>query len=164
MLLGYRSRMRDSLSVFWEEIRYWKILFSSEHLLLTKGTIFYLPCSALLVCFRFSCSCLTGSDATKYEFGRPMGVFLKTWKHDWVASHWTSSYCVRFQVLTVASMKFRIVFWDVLPCKIIVDQRFRRTCCLHLQGWSLISRHPRRQFWSSYWINSRKYSFALQVL
>jgi hypothetical protein len=28
---------------------------------------------------------------------------------------------VRFQVLTAPSMKFRIVFWDVLPCKIIVD-------------------------------------------
>jgi hypothetical protein len=27
---------------------------------------------------------------------------------------------VRFQVLTAASMKFRIVFWDVLPCKINV--------------------------------------------
>jgi len=26
---------------------------------------------------------------------------------------------------------FRIVFWDVLPCKIIVDRRFRGTCCLH---------------------------------
>jgi hypothetical protein len=32
---------------------------------------------------------------------------------------------VRFQVLTAASMMFRIVFWDVLPCKIIVDRRFR---------------------------------------
>jgi hypothetical protein len=30
-------------------------------------------------------------------------------------------------------MKFRIVFWDVLPCKIIVDRRFRGTCCLHHQ-------------------------------
>jgi hypothetical protein len=29
---------------------------------------------------------------------------------------------VRFQVLTTASMMFRIVFWDVLPCKIIVDR------------------------------------------
>jgi hypothetical protein len=29
---------------------------------------------------------------------------------------------------------FRIVFWDVLPCKIIVDRRFRGTCCLHHQG------------------------------
>jgi hypothetical protein len=28
---------------------------------------------------------------------------------------------VRFQVLTAASMKFRFVFWDVLPCKMIVD-------------------------------------------
>jgi hypothetical protein len=27
---------------------------------------------------------------------------------------------VRFQVLTAASMKFRFVLWDVLPCKIIV--------------------------------------------
>jgi hypothetical protein len=31
-------------------------------------------------------------------------------------------------------MKFRIVFWDVLPCKIIVDRRFRVTCCLNHQG------------------------------
>jgi hypothetical protein len=30
---------------------------------------------------------------------------------------------VRFQVLTAASMMFRIVFWDVLPRKKIVDQR-----------------------------------------
>jgi hypothetical protein len=32
---------------------------------------------------------------------------------------------VRFQVLTAASMKFGFVFWDVLPCKVIVDRRFR---------------------------------------
>jgi hypothetical protein len=38
---------------------------------------------------------------------------------------------VRFQVLTAESMKFRIVFWDVLPCKMIVDRRFRGMCCLH---------------------------------
>jgi hypothetical protein len=36
---------------------------------------------------------------------------------------------MRFQVLTAASMKFRFVFWDVLPCKIIVGRRFRGTCC-----------------------------------
>jgi hypothetical protein len=30
-------------------------------------------------------------------------------------------------------MKFRYVFRDVLPCKIIVDRRFRGTCCLHHQ-------------------------------
>jgi hypothetical protein len=30
--------------------------------------------------------------------------------------------------------KFRFVFWDVLPCKMIVDRRFRGTCYLHHQG------------------------------
>jgi hypothetical protein len=30
---------------------------------------------------------------------------------------------MRFQVLTAASMMFRVVFWDMLPCKIIVDRR-----------------------------------------
>jgi hypothetical protein len=34
--------------------------------------------------------------------------------------------CVRFQVLTAATMKFRIVFWDVLPCKMIVVNYFTR--------------------------------------
>jgi hypothetical protein len=33
---------------------------------------------------------------------------------------------VRFQVLTAASMMFGIVFWDVLPCKMIVDNHFTR--------------------------------------
>jgi hypothetical protein len=41
---------------------------------------------------------------------------------------------VRFQVLTAASMMFRIVFWDVLQFKIIVDRRFRDAYCLHYQG------------------------------
>jgi hypothetical protein len=36
---------------------------------------------------------------------------------------------VRFQVLTAASMMFRVVFWDILPCKMIVDLRQTR---LHL--------------------------------
>jgi hypothetical protein len=43
-------------------------------------------------------------------------------------------YSVRFQVLTAASMMFRIVLWDVLPCKMIVDRRFRGAYCLHHQG------------------------------
>jgi hypothetical protein len=29
---------------------------------------------------------------------------------------------------------FRAVFWDILPCKIIVDRRFRGAYCLHHQG------------------------------
>jgi hypothetical protein len=40
---------------------------------------------------------------------------------------------VRFQVLTAASMKFR-VFWDILPSsQIDVDRRFTGACCLHHQ-------------------------------
>jgi hypothetical protein len=34
---------------------------------------------------------------------------------------------------TLLIVKFRFVFWDVLSCKIIVDRRFRGTCCLHHQ-------------------------------
>jgi hypothetical protein len=45
----------------------------------------------------------------------------------------TQGIVVRFQVLTAASMKFRFVIWDVLPCKIIVDRRFT-ICCHHHQG------------------------------
>jgi hypothetical protein len=33
---------------------------------------------------------------------------------------------VRFQVLTAASMMFRAVFWDILPCKMIVDHFTRQ--------------------------------------
>jgi hypothetical protein len=40
-------------------------------------------------------------------------------------------------------MMFRIVFWDVLPCKIIVDRRFRG------QQLFYTAVHPRRQFWTS---------------
>jgi hypothetical protein len=35
----------------------------------------------------------------------------------------------------IFEMMFRIVFWDVLPCKMIVDRRFRGAYCLHHQGW-----------------------------
>jgi hypothetical protein len=27
-------------------------------------------------------------------------------------------------------MLFRVVFWDILPCKMIVDRRFRGAYCL----------------------------------
>jgi hypothetical protein len=29
---------------------------------------------------------------------------------------------------------FRVVFWDILPCKMIVDRGFRGAYCLHHQG------------------------------
>jgi hypothetical protein len=31
-------------------------------------------------------------------------------------------------------MMFRAVFWVILPCKMIVDRRFRGAYCLHHQG------------------------------
>jgi len=41
---------------------------------------------------------------------------------------------MRFQVLTAASMKFR-VFWDVAPCRHVeVDRRFREAYCFHHHG------------------------------
>jgi hypothetical protein len=61
------------------------------------------------------------------------------WKMDLIKTHvriLNKVTLVRFQVLTAASMMFRIVFWDVLPCKMIVDQRFRGAYCLHHQGSS----------------------------
>jgi hypothetical protein len=45
-----------------------------------------------------------------------------------------------------SSMKFRFVFWDVLPCKIIVDRRFRGTCCLHHQGDESVHNYFTRQY------------------
>jgi hypothetical protein len=38
-------------------------------------------------------------------------------------------------------MMFRAVFWVVLPCKMIVDRRFRGAYCLHHQGWMTIILH-----------------------
>jgi hypothetical protein len=39
-----------------------------------------------------------------------------------------------FCTFTVNSLKLRFVFWDVLPCKIIADRRFRGKCCLYYQA------------------------------
>jgi hypothetical protein len=43
-----------------------------------------------------------------------------------------SSY-VRSEVLTAAVMNV-VIFWDIAPCSPFVNQRFRRTYDLHLQG------------------------------
>jgi hypothetical protein len=66
---------------------------------------------------------------------------------------------------THLGLKSRFVFWDVLPCKIIIDRRSRSTCCLHHQGddggvstylWNVgrqlfyTAVHPRRQIRTSY--------------
>jgi hypothetical protein len=75
---------------------------------------------------------------------------------------------------------FRFVFWDVLPCKIIVYRRFRGTCCLHHQGdddggsmylWNVgrqlvyTAVHPRRQIWTSYsppWEPEKRFLYRVQ--
>jgi hypothetical protein len=56
------------------------------------------------------------------------------------------NYQIYVTLVSVLVLMFRIVFWDVLPCKIIVDRRFRGAYCLHHHP----SVHPRRQFWTSY--------------
>jgi hypothetical protein len=67
---------------------------------------------------------------------------------------------VIFEVVTAASTKFIFVFWDVLPCKIIIDRRFRGTCDRPDDGgstylWNVgrqlfyTAVHPGRQIWTS---------------
>jgi hypothetical protein len=49
----------------------------------------------------------------------------------------------------VVSVLFRVVFWDILPCKIIVVRRFR--CAYGLGRQSFYTAvYPRRQLWTSY--------------
>jgi hypothetical protein len=52
---------------------------------------------------------------------------------------------VRFQVPTAASIMFRIVFWVILLCKMIVDQRFRGAYCLRTSETS-VDNHFTRQY------------------
>jgi hypothetical protein len=75
---------------------------------------------------------------------RSMCMFVCLW-------HFSDNTNVRFQVLTAASMKFRTVFGDVLPCNIIVNRRFRGSTYLWNVGRQLFytAVHPRRQFWTS---------------
>jgi hypothetical protein len=40
---------------------------------------------------------------------------------------------IRFEVFTAVTMK-TVVFWDVVPCRSCVNQRFGETYRLHLQG------------------------------
>jgi hypothetical protein len=81
----------------------------------------------------------------------PPGLFV------WSAGH-------LYTVICKYVWTFRFVFWDVLPFKVIVDRRFRGTCCLHHRPddggstyfWNVGRRlfytavHPRIQIWTSY--------------
>jgi hypothetical protein len=74
-------------------------------------------------------------------FRRPRGWY---WKGSSVSGNYPfvsgdlSNSCMRFQVLTAASMMFRVVLWVILPCKMIVDRRFRGAYCLHHQGSAIL--------------------------
>jgi hypothetical protein len=70
------------------------------------------------------------SDDGLYEYHAHYDRTRVIWRN-----YGTKWFHVRFQVLTAASMMFRVVFSDVLPCKIIFDRRFGGTYCLHHQGW-----------------------------
>jgi len=41
-----------------------------------------------------------------------------------------TQYNARFQVLTAASMKMT-AFWDIAPCSVVVQRRFKDAYCLH---------------------------------
>jgi hypothetical protein len=76
---------------------------------------------------------------------------MLSWQRRQLITWHTHIYYLRFQVLTAGSMMFRIVFWDILPCKIIVGRRFRGAYCLHHQGQLFYTAvHPRIQFWTIY--------------
>jgi hypothetical protein len=64
----------------------------------------------------------------------------------WMTALWVmASYSLvedywHFQVLTAASMMFRVVFWDILPCKMIVGNVGRQSFYTAV--------YPRRQLWT----------------
>jgi hypothetical protein len=52
----------------------------------------------------------------------------------------------KYTLLDFVMLVFRVVFWVILPCKMIVDWRFRGVYCLHHQGWVSLARKD----WSLY--------------
>jgi hypothetical protein len=62
--------------------------------------------------------------------------------YDYLDNHMQSN--IGSCMLGNKSRMFRIVFWDVLPCKMIVDRRFRGAYCLHHQG--SVDNHFARQY------------------
>jgi hypothetical protein len=73
-----------------------------------------------------------------------------------------------FLANSVSCMMFRTVFWDVLPCKMIVDRRLRGAYCLHHQGWVIPednSEHHtrRRENLKSHRVSCSFLRFALRI-
>jgi hypothetical protein len=67
--------------------------------------------------------------------GRHQNCRTLSYEHEKTLSnrgtHINKGVSVRFQVLTAANMMFRAVFWVILPCKMVVDRRFRGAYCLN---------------------------------
>jgi hypothetical protein len=56
------------------------------------------------------------------------------------------SFCVRFKVLTAASIKVT-AFWDIAPCSLVgVDRLFKGTYCHHHQGDAETSVYSKETF------------------
>jgi hypothetical protein len=95
------------------------------------------PCSDLL-----PMHLLCGSQSI-YRVWVRFAQNFENFSINWYGCEFLSVLYLRFQVLTAASMMFRIVFWDVLPCKMIVERHFRGAYCLHHQGWVSLARKDR---------------------
>jgi hypothetical protein len=80
------------------------------------------------------------------SFGEAVSLYRKAPAQRWAIY---SRKVVRFKVLTAASMMFRVVFWDILPCKM----KRRSTIILH--GSILVSQKTT--------LNSRKVAFDTYV-
>jgi hypothetical protein len=71
----------------------------------------------------------------------------RKWREEFVYNKWLSTLSKNNKPCCVVDthkdekwkwndIMFRAVFWVVLPCKMIVDRRFRGAYCLHHQGWN----------------------------
>jgi hypothetical protein len=87
--------------------------------------------------FHYCATCILMKQHCSYL----LSMFLRQFHVMPNASHQYTS--VRFQVLTVASMKMAC-FWVVVPCSLVeIYQRFRSACCLLLPDYMV--QQPRRQ-------------------
>jgi hypothetical protein len=130
-----------------------------------SSSVFYGLASSLRHCSSFIAKFQSLSSLCLFGLSYPLDKFWKwvlvacvlllywwflsctthTASNDWVIDHaqWIrNSVGGRLQLLwdnlsiwLARLTTFRVVFWVILPCKMIVDRRFRGAYCLHHQGW-----------------------------